>query len=83
MNYESDGYNDWYMPSIAEMQLVWTYLLNEGDFEVYPGHNQLRTSTEYSLNYGGSGIISLFNNEFGWVVKNASLPVFPIRYFNY
>lgn len=73
-NFSSDGYDDWYLPSIEELRILY---LNSNSIPGFSGMYWSSSEFEIGFNY----VRVIFNGQYASRIKNQLLKVRAIRYF--
>lgn len=73
-NFSSDGYDDWYLPSIEELRILY---LNSNSIPGFSGMYWSSSEFEIGFNY----VRVIFNGQYASQIKNQLLKVRAIRYF--
>ena len=75
--HQFNGFNDWYLPSKEELELMYYHLNDENTFS----NGEYWTSSQYDINFAWSYLVSLSNTGGNYISKGESAIVRPIRSF--
>ena len=75
--HQFNGFNDWYLPSKEELELMYYHLNDENTFS----NGEYWTSSQYNINFAWSYFVSLSNNGSFYIPKGENAIVRPIRSF--